>query len=183
MSNATRLVSLRAATLGYDGVRCCIASTWISAPGISLPWPAPMAPARRRFFGRFWASSRPSPDCWCATVRLTNSAMCRRVRRLDSTFPITAREVVAMGGFGRLKPYAGVAGAGKTAIARCARTGRVSPSGGPILLFSVRRAAPTHVDRPGAHGRPEDIDSRRTLVRGRPGVAKGDQRSFAQAQS
>jgi ABC-type Mn2+/Zn2+ transport system ATPase subunit len=26
---------------------------------------------------------------------------------LDSTFPITAREVVAMGGFGRLKPYKG----------------------------------------------------------------------------
>ena len=99
MSNDLPLVSLRAATLGYDGVAVCKPSIWIFVPAISSRWPGPMAPARRRSSGRSWDFLPVISGLLARNCALNEFGYVPQSAALDSTFPITAREVVAMGGY------------------------------------------------------------------------------------
>ena len=85
---------------------------------------------------------------------------------LDSTFPITAREVVAMGGFGRLKPYQGLPGREKqhlqdvleqVGLDHLAGRSFFSLSGGQRQRMLIARALMVG---------PKDIDTRRTACPG-----------------
>ena len=63
---------------------------------------------------------------------------------LDSTFPITAREVVEMGGYGRLKPYQGLPVAGKKRVLKtcCSKSDSAILAG---ACFFLSRAASVNV--------------------------------------
>ena len=54
---------------------------------------------------------------------------------LDATFPISAGEVVAMGAYGRLKPFQRIPAARRTAPGRCPRTSRTSVISRRALFF------------------------------------------------
>ena len=76
---------------------------------------------------------------------------------LDSTFPITAREVVEMGGYGRLKAVSEVSRRReKQRLDDALEQVGLSHLAGRAVFFPLGWAAPAHADRARADGRAEN---------------------------
>ena len=101
MSNATRLVSLRAAALGYDGIAVLHSVDLDIGAGDLIAMAGPNGAGKTTIF-RTILGFIPA----IAGLLTRNCALNEFGYVPQSS--ITAREVVAMGGFGRLKLYEGL---------------------------------------------------------------------------
>ena len=110
MSKALPLVSLRAATLGYDGVPVLHSVDLDIGAGDLIAMAGPNGAGKTTIFRTILGFIPAIDGALVRNCALNQFGYVPQSSALDSTFPITAREVVAMGGFGRLKPYQGLPG-------------------------------------------------------------------------
>jgi len=108
MSKAPLLVSLRAATLGYDGAGVLHGVDLDIGAGDLIAMPGPNGAGKTTIFRTILGFIPAIAGVLTRNCALNEFGYVPQSSALDSTFPITAREVVAMGGFGRLKPYQGL---------------------------------------------------------------------------
>ena len=109
------------ATLGYDGRRgsCRAVDSDIRA-GDLIAIAGPNGSGKTTIFRTILGFLPVLSGSLARNCALSEFGYVPQSSALDSTFPITAREVVAMGGYGRLKPYQGLPAERKTALGRCA---------------------------------------------------------------
>ena len=110
MGNQLPLVSLRASTLGYDGVAVLQAVDLDIRAGDLIAMAGPNGSGKTTIFRTILGFLPVISGLLVRNCTLSEFGYVPQSSALDSTFPITAREVVAMGGFGRLKPYLGLPG-------------------------------------------------------------------------
>ena len=110
MSNELPLVSLRASTLGYDGVAVLQAVDLDIRAGELIAMAGPNGSGKTTIFRTILGFLPVISGVLVRNCMLSEFGYVPQSSALDSTFPITAREVVAMGGFRRLKPYLGLPG-------------------------------------------------------------------------
>lgn len=108
MSNALPLVSLRAATLGYVGVPVLHSVDLDIGAGDLIAMAGPNGSGKTTIFRSILGFIAVISGLLERNCTLSEFGYVPQSSALDATFPVTAREVVAMGGFGRLKPYQGV---------------------------------------------------------------------------
>ena len=108
MSKASPLVSLRAATLGYDGAPVLHNVDLDVGAGHLIAMAGPNGAGKTTIFRTILGFIPAIAGVLIRNCALNEFGYVPQSSALDSTFPITAREVVAMGGFGRLKPYEGL---------------------------------------------------------------------------
>jgi len=108
MSKAPLLVSLRAATLGYDGAGVLHGVDLDIGAGDLIAMAGPNGAGKTTIFRTILGFIPAIAGVLTRNCALNEFGYVPQSSALDSTFPITAREVVAMGGFGRLKPYQGL---------------------------------------------------------------------------
>lgn len=108
MSKAPPLVSLRAATLGYDGAGVLHGVDLDIGAGDLIAMAGPNGAGKTTIFRTILGFIPAIAGVLTRNCALNEFGYVPQSSALDSTFPITAREVVAMGGFGRLKPYQGL---------------------------------------------------------------------------
>lgn len=102
------LVSFRAATLGYDGVPVLHTVDLDIAAGDLIAMAGPNGAGKTTIFRTILGFIPTLSGLLIRNCALNEFGYVPQSSSLDSTFPVTAREVVAMGGFGRLKPYQGL---------------------------------------------------------------------------
>src|SRR5687767_1532526 len=105
MVEALPVVSLRAATLGYEDAEILKGVDLEIRSGDLIAIAGPNGSGKTTLFRSilgFLPLLRGSLERHCA---LSEIGYVPQSAALDSMFPVTAREVVAMGGYGRLKPY------------------------------------------------------------------------------
>ena len=107
MSKSLPLVSLRAATLGYNGVPVLQGVDLDIAAGDFIAMAGPNGAGKTTIFKTILGFIPAIAGALIRSCVLNQFGYVPQSSVLDSTFPITALEVVAMGGFGRLKPYQG----------------------------------------------------------------------------
>jgi len=107
VSNELPLVSLRASTLGYDGVAVLQTVDLDIRAGELIAMAGPNGSGKTTIFRTILGFLPVISGLLVRNCALSEFGYVPQSSALDSTFPITAREVVAMGGFGRLKPYLG----------------------------------------------------------------------------
>ena len=105
MSKALPLVSLRGATLGYDGVPVLRSVDLEIVAGDLIAMAGPNGAGKTTIFRTILGFIPAIDGALVRNCALNQFGYVPQSSALDSTFPITAREVVAMGGFGRLKYY------------------------------------------------------------------------------
>ena len=108
MSEALPLISLRAATMGYVGVPVLQAVDLDIGPGELIAMAGPNGSGKTTIFRTILGFLSVISGLLVRNCALSEFGYVPQSSVLDSTFPITAREVVAMGGYGRLKPYQGL---------------------------------------------------------------------------
>ena len=108
MSEALPLVSLRAATMGYLGVPVLQSVDLDIGPGELIAMAGPNGSGKTTIFRTMLGFLSVISGLLVRNCALSEFGYVPQSSALDSTFPITAREVVAMGGYGRLKPYQGL---------------------------------------------------------------------------
>ena len=108
MINTLPLVSFRAATLGYDGAPVLHAVDLDIAAGALIAMAGPNGAGKTTIFRTILGFIPTLTGLLIRNCALNEFGYVPQSSALDATFPITAREVVAMGGFGRLKPYQGL---------------------------------------------------------------------------
>jgi manganese/iron transport system ATP-binding protein len=108
MSEALPLISLRAATMGYAGVPVLQAVDLDIGPGELIAMAGPNGSGKTTIFRTILGFLAVISGFLVRNCALSEFGYVPQSSALDSTFPITAREVVAMGGYGRLKPYQGL---------------------------------------------------------------------------
>jgi len=104
------LVSFRAATLGYDGVPVLHTVDLEIGAGDLIAMAGPNGAGKTTIFRTILGFIPTITGLLIRHCALNEFGYVPQSSALDATFPITAREVVAMGGFGRLKPYQGLPG-------------------------------------------------------------------------
>lgn len=107
MREALPLISLRAATMGYTGVPVLQAVDLDIGPGELIAMAGPNGSGKTTIFRTILGFLSVISGLLVRNCALSEFGYVPQSSALDSTFPITAREVVAMGGYGRLKPYQG----------------------------------------------------------------------------
>lgn len=110
MSKTLPLVSLRAADLGYDGVPVLQSVDLDIGAGDLIAMAGPNGAGKTTIFRTILGFIPAIGGVLIRNCALNEFGYVPQSSALDSSFPITAREVVAMGGFGRLKPYQGLPG-------------------------------------------------------------------------
>ena len=110
MSKALPLVSLRGANLGYDGVPVLRSVDLEIVAGDLIAMAGPNGAGKTTIFRTILGFIPAIDGALVRNCALNQFGYVPQSSALDATFPITAREVVAMGGFGRLKPYQGLPG-------------------------------------------------------------------------
>jgi len=110
MSKTLPLVSLRAATLGYDGVPVLHGVDLDFGAGDLIAMAGPNGAGKTTILRTILGFIPALAGMLTRNCALNQFGYVPQSSALDSTFPITAREVVAMGGFGRLKFYRGTPG-------------------------------------------------------------------------
>lgn len=108
MSGTLPLVSLNSATLGYGGVPVLHDVNLTIGEGDLIAMAGPNGSGKTTIFRTilgFLPVICGAIERHCA---LSDFGYVPQSSALDATFPITAREVVEMGGYGRLKPYEGL---------------------------------------------------------------------------
>ena len=108
MSEARPLVSLRAATLGYAGVPVLQSIDLDISPGELIAMAGPNGSGKTTIFRTILGFLPVISGSLVRNCALGEFGYVPQSSTLDSTLPVTAREVVAMGGYGRLKPYQGL---------------------------------------------------------------------------
>ncbi|HET9916235.1 MAG TPA: ATP-binding cassette domain-containing protein, partial [Candidatus Binatia bacterium] len=99
---------LRAATLGYDGAGVLYGVDLDIGAGDLIAMAGPNGAGKTTIFRTILGFIPVIAGLLTRNCALNEFGYVPQSSALDSTFPITAREVVAMGGFGRLKPYQGL---------------------------------------------------------------------------
>lgn len=149
MSKAAPLVSLRAATLGYDGVPVLQSVDLDISAGDLIAMAGPNGAGKTTIFRTILGFIPAIDGLLIRNCALDEFGYVPQSSALDASFPITAREVVAMGGFGRLKPYRGLPGREKqhlhdvleqVGLAHLAGRSFFSLSGGQRQRMLVARA-------------------------------------------
>ena len=110
MSKTLPLVSLRAATLGYDGVPVLHGVDLDFGAGDLIAMAGPNGAGKTTILRTILGFIPTIAGMLIRNCALNQFGYVPQSSALDSTFPITAREVVAMGGFGRLKYFQGMPG-------------------------------------------------------------------------
>jgi manganese/iron transport system ATP-binding protein len=110
MSKTLPLVSLRAATLGYNGVPVLHGVDLDFGAGDLIAMAGPNGAGKTTILRTILGFIPALAGMLIRNCALNQFGYVPQSSALDSTFPITAREVVAMGGFGRLKYYRGMPG-------------------------------------------------------------------------
>jgi ABC-type Mn2+/Zn2+ transport system ATPase subunit len=110
VSKTLPLVSLRAADLGYDGVPVLQSVDLDIGAGDLIAMAGPNGAGKTTIFRTILGFIPAIGGVLIRNCALNEFGYVPQSSALDSSFPITAREVVAMGGFGRLKPYQGLPG-------------------------------------------------------------------------
>jgi ABC-type Mn2+/Zn2+ transport system ATPase subunit len=110
VSKILPLVSLRAANLGYDGVPVLQSVDLDIGAGDLIAMAGPNGAGKTTIFRTILGFIPAIGGVLIRNCALNEFGYVPQSSALDSSFPITAREVVAMGGFGRLKPYQGLPG-------------------------------------------------------------------------
>jgi ABC-type Mn2+/Zn2+ transport system ATPase subunit len=105
MSKSPPLVSLRAANLGYNGVPVLQGVDLDIGAGDLIAMAGPNGAGKTTIFKTILGFIPAIAGALTRSCALNQFGYVPQSSALDSTFPITALEVVAMGGFGRLKPY------------------------------------------------------------------------------
>ena len=108
MSDALTLVSLRAASLGYDGAAVLQSVDLDISAGDFIAMAGPNGSGKTTIFRTILGFLPVIDGALARNCSLNEFGYVPQSSALDSTFPITAREVVAMGGYGRLRPYRGL---------------------------------------------------------------------------
>jgi len=110
MTHVPPLVSLRAVSLGYDGAAVLHNVDLDIAAGDLIAMAGPNGAGKTTIFRTILGFIPTITGLLIRNCALHEFGYVPQSSALDATFPITAREVVAMGGFGRLKPYEGLPG-------------------------------------------------------------------------
>ena len=108
MAKSSPLVSLRGATLGYNDVPVLHGVDLDIGAGDLIAMAGPNGAGKTTIFKTILGFIPAIAGLLLRNCALNEFGYVPQSSALDSTFPITAREVVAMGGFGRLKPYQGL---------------------------------------------------------------------------
>lgn len=130
------MISLRGAVLGYDSAPVLSEVDLSIAPGELIAIAGPNGSGKTTLFRTILGfmpalSGRLTRNCTLNEVGYVPQSAA-----LDSAFPITAREVVEMGGYGRLKPYQGFPMAEKKRLENALKEVGLSHLGGR-LFFSL----------------------------------------------
>ncbi len=99
------LVSLRGASLGYDGVPVLHTVDLEIGAGDLIAMAGPNGAGKTTIFRTILGFIPTISGLLTRNCALHQFGYVPQSSALNATFPITAREVVAMGGYGRLKPY------------------------------------------------------------------------------
>lgn len=116
MSEALLLVSLRAATLGYDGAAVLQGVDIDIGAADLIAMAGPNGSGKTTIFRTILGFIPVISGKLERRCALNEFGYVPQSSALDATFPITAREVVEMGGYGRLKPYQGLPAAEKQRV-------------------------------------------------------------------
>ena len=107
MSESPPLIALHDATLGYDGAPVLNRVELVIGPGELIAIAGPNGSGKTTLFRTMLGFLPSLSGTLARNCALGEIGYVPQSAALDSTFPITAREVVEMGGYGRLKPYQG----------------------------------------------------------------------------
>ena len=107
MTESLPLIALRDAALGYDGAPVLNQVELAIRPGELVAIAGPNGSGKTTLFRTMLGFLPPLSGTLARDCALHEIGYVPQSAALDSTFPITAREVVEMGGYGRLKPYQG----------------------------------------------------------------------------
>jgi len=105
--NEAPLISLSGAMLGYDGSPVLNDVEFAILPGELIAIAGPNGSGKTTLFRTILGFLSVLSGTLARNCALNEVGYVPQSAALDSTFPITAREVVEMGGYGRLKPYQG----------------------------------------------------------------------------
>jgi manganese/iron transport system ATP-binding protein len=107
MNKAAPLVVLRAANLGYADALILQDVNLEVHPGDLIAIAGPNGAGKTTLFRTILGFLPVLTGALTRNCALSEFGYVPQSTTLDATFPITAREVVEMGGYGRLKPYRG----------------------------------------------------------------------------
>ena len=105
MNEPTPLILLRGATLGYDGIAILQNVELSVRAGDLIAIAGPNGSGKTTLFRTMLGFLPVVGGTLMRTCELREIGYVPQSAALDATFPISAREVVEMGGYGRLKPY------------------------------------------------------------------------------
>jgi len=105
MAKLAPLVALRGANLGYDDAVVLQDVNLELRPGELIAIAGPNGSGKTTLFRTILGFLPVLSGTLTRACALNEVGYVPQSAALDSTFPITAREVVGMGGYGRLKPY------------------------------------------------------------------------------
>jgi zinc/manganese transport system ATP-binding protein len=108
VSDALTLISLRAASLGYGGAPVLQSVDLDISARDFIAMAGPNGSGKTTIFRTILGFLPVIDGALARNCSLNEFGYVPQSSALDSTFPITAREVVAMGGYGRLRPYRGL---------------------------------------------------------------------------
>ena len=108
MTETPPLMALHGATLGYDGVPILSDVNLAIGRGELIAIAGPNGSGKTTLFRTMLGFLPVLSGTLTRACALNEVGYVPQSAALDSTFPITAREVVEMGGYGRLKPYQGL---------------------------------------------------------------------------
>jgi ABC-type Mn2+/Zn2+ transport system ATPase subunit len=116
MGNTSALVSLQRANLGYDNAAVLENVDLELHSGDLIAIAGPNGSGKTTLFRTILGFLPVLSGVVTRNCALSEFGYVPQSTALDSTFPITAREVVEMGGYGRLKPYQGLPSAEKSRL-------------------------------------------------------------------
>ncbi|MGH7796916.1 MAG: metal ABC transporter ATP-binding protein [Candidatus Binatia bacterium] len=135
-NEASPLIAVERATLGYDGAAVLYGVELSIRPGELIAIAGPNGSGKTTLFRTMLGFLPVLSGTLARNCALNEVGYVPQSAALDSTFPITAREVVEMGGYGRLKPYQGFPVAEKKRLDNALKQVGLSHLGGR-LFFSL----------------------------------------------